>query len=125
VDSPADFNDAHTHRVSDHETRTTASVADDFTGGGAGTHTSPSLVTVLQEIVDRAGFGGDVGMTWRNSTASAGPYYASHDYSSSAADAADLVVTYTASLQVGGGLGGAFFHRRQHRPRPFTPGIPR
>lgn len=94
VDSPADFSSAHSaHLVSDHETRTTASVTDNFAGGTAGTHTSPSLVSVLQEIVDRAGFSGDVGLTWRDT--GAGNWYAWKDYTDSATDAPDLVVSWT------------------------------
>lgn len=65
VDSPADFSDAHTHRASDHETRTTASAAESITVSST-QKTSVSLVTIIQEIVDRAGFSGDIGVTFRS-----------------------------------------------------------
>lgn len=44
----------------DHGLHTTASVAWDFTGLGSGTLTSPSIVSIIQEIVDRAGYSGTI-----------------------------------------------------------------
>jgi hypothetical protein len=100
VSAPADFAAAHTHRVSDHETRTTASAADSFSG--AANHTSPSLAAILQEIVDQAGVGANptVGLTYR--ATGSGGYWAWVDYTDSAANSADLAVTWTAGG--GGGL---------------------
>lgn len=92
VDTPADFVNGHTHRVSDHETRTTANVADNGWANDA-THTSPSLVTVVQEIVNRAGFSGTLGLTYRNTTTNPG-YFNYSDYTDGAGSAATLTVTW-------------------------------
>lgn len=92
VDAIADFDAGHVHRISDHATRTTATVADNISG--TANHTSPSLVSILQEIVNRPSFGGRIGLTHR-STASAWNYWEFRDYSDAAGDAATLDVTWT------------------------------
>jgi hypothetical protein len=94
IDSVGDFTNDEAIRVSDHETRTTATVTDNI--NTAGNHTSPSLVTIVQEICDRAGVGANprIGLTWRNTDTSSS-YYEWSDYSDSAALAADLIVTWT------------------------------
>jgi hypothetical protein len=92
VDSPADFNSSHTHRVSDHETRTSASVASTIPNQDP--YTSPSLVSIVQEIVDRSGFNGRLGITWRSDGTKAWFHWS--DYSDAAADAAELTVTWQA-----------------------------
>jgi len=51
VDSPDDFNAAHVHRISDHHTRTTATVASDFDATSQNPYTSPDLKTILPECV--------------------------------------------------------------------------
>jgi len=94
VDSPSDFVNTHTHRISDHHARTGTPIADDSWANTA-THTSPSLVSPVQEIVDRAGFAGDVGLTWRCDTAGGTGWWQWDDYTDSAANAADLVVTWS------------------------------
>jgi hypothetical protein len=109
VDSPDDFNAAHTHRISDHHTRTSANVEDNI--NTAGDHTSPSLVTIVQEIVDRAGFSGDIGLTWR-STATEDCWYEWSDYEDG--DPAVLTVTYDA-----GGGGVEIFRRRREVVEAF------
>lgn len=63
VDTPTDFNSADVHRISDHHARTTATVTDTFTNTNP--YVSVSIVAIVQEIVDRAGFGGDLGITFR------------------------------------------------------------
>lgn len=100
VDTPSDFSATHTHRISDHHTRTSASVADN-SWTNAATHTSPSLVSIIQEIVNRAGFAGVLGLTYRvNSTT--GGWFNVADYSDSSASAATLTVTW----DTGGGATG-------------------
>lgn len=64
VDTPTDFSAADVHRISDHHARTTATVTHNVANNNP--EVSPSLVTIIQEIVDRAGFGGDIGLTWRS-----------------------------------------------------------
>lgn len=46
--------------VTDHGLHTTAVVAWDFTGLGSGTLTSPSIVSIIQEIVDRPSYDGTI-----------------------------------------------------------------
>ena len=81
-------------RISDHAARTTALVADD--SWASADHTSPSLTAIVQEICDRAGVGANpvIGLTYRPRTTAAG-WYNWSDYSDSAANAADLTVTWT------------------------------
>ena len=107
VDSPTDFNAADAHRVSDHHTRTTANVPD-VIAGGTTTYTSPSLVSVCQEIVNRAGYTGDLGITWRNTGVTADEYWPWLDYTDNSSQAALLTYTYTA----GGGPSMQFLKRR-------------
>lgn len=96
IDSPTDFNAADAHRVSDHHTRTGSPVTHNFTGSSAaGTRTSPSLVTPLQIVVNRASFGGDIGGCYRSATTDES-WEAWQDFTDSAANAADLNVTWTA-----------------------------
>lgn len=92
VDSPADFNAAHTERVSDHEARTSASVS--WSVPNASPTTSPSLVSIAQEIVNRPGFSGDLGFTWRN-TGGTDAWYPWADYSGSTVNCALLTITWT------------------------------
>ena len=93
VTSLTDFTASHTaHRISDHHTRTSASVADD-SWANAASHTSPSLVSIIQEIVNQAAFAGILGLTYRIRTTAAG-YFNFVDYSNSAANAASLTVTW-------------------------------
>lgn len=94
IDTPTDFNASDSHRISDHHTRTSASVTDNI--NTAGNHTSPDLSTIIQEIVDRGGVGANprIGVTWRNSGGT-NRWYEFSDYSDSAALAADLTVTWT------------------------------
>lgn len=94
VDTPTDFDNTHTHRISDHHTRTSASVAANIPT--AADYTSASLVTILQEIVDRAGFAGDIGLCWREASTNQ-EYWDWTDYTTSAALAAELTVTFTAA----------------------------
>ena len=63
VDSPDDFNAADVERISDHHTRTTAYVQANPSSGSD--FTSASLVDIIQEIVDRGGFSGKLGLSWR------------------------------------------------------------
>lgn len=71
IDTPTVFNAADVHRISDHHTRTTATVADNI-GTTPIPHITPSLVTIIQEIVNRAGFAGTLGLCWRSSSDGAG-----------------------------------------------------
>lgn len=96
VDSVTNFG-ADSHRVSDHHTRTTASVAHDFTAT-TGTITSPDLSAILQEIVDRASFGGDIGLTYRSDTAVGDNWQSWTDYTDNSANAAVLDVTYSGAV---------------------------
>jgi hypothetical protein len=89
VDSPTDFNAADVHRISDHHTRTTATVSDN--GAWAATHETPDIASIIQEIVDRPGFSGDLGLTERNTGGSG--YAQVQDFTDSTVDAADLQVT--------------------------------
>lgn len=81
VDTPANFDGAHVHRISDHHARTSASVTDNFATSET-THVSPSLNTIAQEIINRGGFSGDIGFTWRNSSAN-GAFWSVSDFSTS------------------------------------------
>lgn len=93
VTSLTDFTALHnTHRASDHHTRTTANVADD-SWANAASHTSPSLVSIIQEIVNQGAFAGVLGLTYRVRAADAG-YFNFVDYSDSAANSAALTVTW-------------------------------
>lgn len=92
VDTPSDFSASDTHRISDHHTRTTATVTDNINTNGD--HTSPSLVSIAQEIVDRAGFSGRIGLTWRNAAGSGTSYYEFSDYSDGSTLAALLDITW-------------------------------
>jgi len=94
VDSPSDFVSLHAHRISDHHTRTSASVADNIPNEDP--HVSPSLVTIAQEIVNRAGFSGDIGFTWR-ATGSGSHYFNWTDYTDNASNAAVLTFTVSAA----------------------------
>lgn len=105
VDSPSNFDAADEHRISDHHTRTTANVADDNWANSA-THQSPSLVSIIQEIVDRSGFSGVLGLTYRVRTTNPG-WFEYRDYSTSATDVAALTVEWTVA-------GGSFVSR--YRP---------
>lgn len=93
VDSVTNFT-SDSHRVSDHHTRTTASVAHDYSAN-TGTITSPDLSTILQEIVDRSSYGGDIGLTYRSDTAVGDNWQSWIDYSDNSANAAVLDVTYS------------------------------
>lgn len=64
VDVPTEFNSAHTHRISDHHTRTTATVTDNWVPSGV--FESADLKSIVQEIVNRPGFVGHIGLTWRS-----------------------------------------------------------
>src|SRR3990167_2453280 len=93
VDSPSDFSNSDAHRISDHHTRTTATVTS--TISSTGNYTSdPDLSTICQEMTDRPGYTGRLGITWRNSSASTNNWYEWQDYTEGAAGAADLSVTY-------------------------------
>lgn len=105
VDSPTNFNAADVHRVSDHHTRTTATVADNVTGDPA-THVSPSLVSIAQEIVNRAGFAGDLGFSWRNTGTSDGWFFWT-DYTTTPGSAALLTITWTTGAPT---IGRAWTH---------------
>lgn len=94
VDSVTNFSGSDTHRVSDHHTRTTATVSHDFTAA-TGTITSPSLTSILQEIVDRGSYGGNIGLTYRSDTAVGDNWQSWQDYTDNSANAAVLDVTYT------------------------------
>lgn len=94
VDSIADFSASDTHHLSSHAALTSASVADDFTAT-SGTHTSPSLNGPAQEIVDRGSFAGRMGFVWTPDLAVDEAYQSFQDYTDSAANAADLTITFT------------------------------
>lgn len=100
VDSPAAFADAHTHRISDHETRTTASVAESITVTET-THTSPSLSGIIQELVDRAGFSGDIGLTFRNTSVGVN-FWPLADFSTTSGVEPALTITVAATAAVTG-----------------------
>jgi len=91
VDSPNDFVLNHAHSIGDHHTRTSASVSDNIPDEDP--HVSPSLVTIAQEIVNRAGFSGDLGFTWYN-TGTGSKYFNVADYSDNPANAAVLTITW-------------------------------
>lgn len=93
VDTPSDFTNESSTRVSDWHTRTTANTQDDNWANQA-THTSPSLVSIIQEIVNRAGFGGRVGLTWRHDGTASNGWFHWTDYTDSAVNSADLTVTW-------------------------------
>ena len=86
-----------THRVSDHQARTVATVADSSWTNGAN-HTSPSLVSIVQEIVNQVGFAGHIGLTWRNSGAASGNYWEWRDYSGGPTLSAELTVTWSSGV---------------------------
>lgn len=94
VDSPTDFNAADAHRISDHHTRTTASVGGNIAGSTT-TLVSSSLTTICQEIVNRAGYTGDIGLTWRNTGTGADKYWPWLDYGDTPASAAVLTITWS------------------------------
>jgi hypothetical protein len=96
VDSPTDFSNAHTtHRISDHHARTTAFVSEIALAPGD-PYVTPSLVTVAQEIVNRAGFSGDLGFTGRIGAGSSGDgYYKWIDRETSSTNCALLTITWT------------------------------
>ncbi len=98
VDSVTNFT-SDSHRVSDHHTRTTASVAHDYSAI-TGTITSPDLSTIVQEIVDRGGFGGDIGLTYRSDTSVGDNWQSWIDYTDNSANAAVLDVTYTGAIPI-------------------------
>ena len=108
VDTPDDFLTSHIHRISDHHARTTANVVDDDWPNTA-THQSPSLVSIIQEIVDRAGFSGVIGLTWRSRTTASG-WFEWRDYSTSATSVAELTVEWTAG-------GGGVYQGKAHPSR--------
>lgn len=87
---------AGTGRASDFAARTTATVTDDD-WANATPHTSPSLVTIAQEIVDRAGWpsSGVMGFTWRHDGTADDGWFHWTDESDSAANSADLTVEWT------------------------------
>ncbi|TSC87467.1 MAG: coagulation factor 5/8 type domain-containing protein [Microgenomates group bacterium Gr01-1014_16] len=93
--SVVDFqNNVSGHRVSDHATKTTASVADNFgVVANGSTHVSPNLTAVVQELVNQAGFTGLIGMTYRSSTAT-NSWQSFIDYTDNSGQAALLTVTY-------------------------------
>lgn len=93
VDNPTNFNAADVHRISDHNSRTTATVADDFATSQT-THVSPSLVAIAQEIVNRAGFSGDIGFTWRAASAT-GSWWEFLDFNEGAGNSGLLTITWT------------------------------
>lgn len=93
VDSVANFSAGESGRVSDHATRTASSVSDNF--AGAGNHTSPDLSTPCDAVVNRAGFTGTLGLTWRNTSASGNQWYQWLDFADGAANAPRLNATYT------------------------------
>lgn len=95
VNSPTNFSADHdTHRISDHHARTTASVAHNFVSAGSGTLTSPDLASVVQEIVDRAGYAGDLGLTYRSTNPGSDVWQQWADYSDNTAHAALLSVEW-------------------------------
>ncbi len=96
VDSVTNFT-TDSHRVSDHHARTTASVAHNYSAI-TGTITSPDLSSILQEIVDRGSFGGDIGLTYRSDTSVGDNWQSWIDYTDNSANAAVLDVTYTGDI---------------------------
>lgn len=93
------FSGAHAHNLSAHEaTLTTALVADD-NWANAATHTSPSLVAIVQEIVNQASWptGGEIGLFYDTTDGPTG-WWAFADNS------ATLTVTWSsgAEISVGG-----------------------
>lgn len=62
VDNPAGPNAADVHRISAHAALTTASVAANLPN--ANPFVSASLLAVLQEVVDRPGFSGNLTVVW-------------------------------------------------------------
>ena len=93
VDSPSDFNALDTHRISDHHARTTASVAGTIPAS-TDPYVSPSLVTIAQEIVNRAGFAGDLGFTWRNTGTTPNVWWPWVDFTNSTTACAKLTITW-------------------------------
>ena len=94
VDTPTDFLNADVHRISVHHARTGSPVSDN-SWADAATHTSPSLVTPMQIVVNRAGFSGDIGATCINGSAAVSAWWNWADYTDNAANAADLIATWT------------------------------
>lgn len=95
VDTPTNFSrTTNTLRVSDWATRTTANVTHNFTAT-SGTVSSPSISAIIQEIVDRGGFSGTLGVTYRNTAVSGAVWQSWQDYSDSPGNAAVLDVEYT------------------------------
>lgn len=94
VDTPDDFNASHEHQLTNHHATTGNPVQDD-SWANAATHTSPSLVTPCQAVVNRAGFGGTIGFVWMSDGAGPDGWFHWSDYTDSAADAADLTVTWS------------------------------
>jgi hypothetical protein len=101
VDSPDDFNASDVERISDHHTRTTEYVQANPSGGSD--FTSASLVDIIQEIVDRGGFSGKLGLTWRFDGSSCGSsrYWTAEETSAGSADSggpdpAEFTVTWSA-----------------------------
>lgn len=93
VDSPTDFNAADVHRISDHHTRTTATVTHNWVGNNP--EVSPSLVSIVQEIVNRAGFSGDLGLTWRAVASGDNDWFQTGSFEGGTA--ASLTVTWSAA----------------------------
>src|SRR3990172_4569564 len=86
-----------THRISDHQVRTAASVVDSSWTVDVN-HTSPPLVSIIQEVVNQVGFAGHIGLTWRNSATSGSVYWQWRDYSGGPTLSAELTVTWSSGV---------------------------
>jgi hypothetical protein len=94
VDTPTDFVATDVHRLSAHHALTTASVAANIPTGAD--YTSASLVTVVQEVVDRAGFAGDIGIVWvSGGSGGTSEFWDWTDYTTSTTLATELTITFT------------------------------
>lgn len=89
--------------VTDHGIHTTATVADTFTQSDAGSYQTPSLVSIIQEIIDRPGWasGNAIGIHFDENGSDANAFQEFEDQEG--ADPAVLHIEYTAA---GGGGGG-------------------
>jgi hypothetical protein len=95
VDRPYPFVEGHSHRVCDHHPRTTASVTDNVPQETP--HISPSLVSIAQEIVNRPGFTGDIGFTWRNTGVVQAEYFWI-DFAAGSGNPAKLTITWSGGI---------------------------
>lgn len=95
--SPTVFANDHTHRPSAHFGATiAATTVTDDNWANAASHTSPDLTDIIQEIVDDTPTGDSPSIAlYTENRTTAGGWWAWHDYSDGAANAADLTVTWS------------------------------